>query len=255
MNYSRSQQKWGRELIKKLHLSGNENVLDIGCGDGKITADIAKCVSDGQVTGIDSSAEMISLAKENYSQKNYPNLHFKLQSAQNIDYLEKFDVVFSNAVLHWIQDHEFLLKKIYTALKSKGRVLLQMGGKGNASEVINVLSQLIKTGVWDLYFKDFRVPYYFYSPEDYKEWIHPIGFIKSRIELIPKEMIHTSRDEFKGWIRTTWLPYLKQIPDNLRTLFIDDLVDNYLKLYPQSENGNITIKMVRLEVDLVKSGH
>jgi trans-aconitate methyltransferase len=254
-NYSRSQQQWGRELIKKLNISGDESILDIGCGDGKITAEIANLVPDGIVIGIDSSQEMISLAAQKYPKCEHPNLHFKLLAAADIDYQGIFEIVFSNAVFHWIQDHEHLLKKIHAALKPGGRVLLQMGGKGNAAGIIDVLSEVINSGAWKNYFKDFSIPYYFYSPENYEEWIHHTGFIKSRTELIPKEMIHASRDEFKGWIRTTWLPYLKQIPDKLRTLFIDDLVDNYLKRYPEFENGTIKVKMVRLEIDLVKPNH
>jgi trans-aconitate methyltransferase len=254
-DHSKSQQQWGRELIKKLDLKGDEHILDIGCGDGKITVEIAKCVSDGQVIGIDSSEEMISLATQKFPNNEYPNLHFKLLAAQDIDYQNKFDIVFSNAVLHWIKEHESLIKKIYASLKSQGRVLLQMGGKGNASDIIKLLSELIQKDPWHIYFQDFNTPYYFYSPDDYETWIRKSGFMKSRVELIPKDMIHSDRNELKGWIRTTWLPYLKQIPKKLHNTFIDDLVDHYLKFYPEDKNGFIKVKMARLEVDLIKPNH
>jgi trans-aconitate methyltransferase len=252
-NYSKSQQIWGRELIDKLQLNGNEHILDIGCGDGKITAEIAGELPNGYIIGIDNSEEMIRLAFETYLNKSYPNLEFKLLDAHDLDFYEKFDVVFSNAVLHWIEDHESILTRLYQSLKPHGRVLLQMGGKGNASDILDVLSEIIQKDPWKIYFENFANPYYFYSPEDYEGWIRHTGFTKSRIELLPKLMEHENRQEFEGWIRTTWLPYLKQIPKNQRNRFISDLTDDYLKTYPAQENGVIEVKMIRLEVDLLKS--
>jgi trans-aconitate methyltransferase len=252
VNHSKSQQVWGRELIEKLKLNGKEKVLDIGCGDGKITAEIAKTVSAGNVIGIDNSEEMIRLANQTYPTTELPNLKFELLEAQKIDYGDKFDVVFSNAVLHWIKDHASLLQKIFRSLKPGGRALLQMGGSGNASEIIGVLSVLTKNDPWQVYFTDFESPYYFYSPKDYKPWVRQTGFRKSRIELIPKEMIHENRNELEGWIRTTWHPYLKPVPKKLRKKFIKEIAENYLKSYPETALGTIKVKMIRLEVDLVK---
>jgi trans-aconitate methyltransferase len=251
-NHSKSQQIWGRELIKKLKLNGKERVLDIGCGDGKITAEIAKAVSDGDVIGIDNSEEMIRLANHTYPATEHPNLKFELLDAQKLDYCDKFDVAFSNAVLHWIKDHTSLLQKIFRSLKPGGRALLQMGGSGNASEIIDVLSVLIKNDPWQVYFTDFESPYYFYSPKDYTPWVSQTGFTKSRMELLPKAMIHKNRSELQGWIRTTWHPYLNPVPKKLHKKFIKEIAENYLKLYPKTAQGTINVKMVRLEVDLVK---
>jgi trans-aconitate methyltransferase len=237
-NHSKTQLVWGQELIVKLNLNGNEHILDIGCGDGKVTAEIAKVVPEGQVIGIDSSEEMISLAKKKYPTSGYPNLHFELLDAQKLNYHKKFDVVFSNAVLHWIPDHQSLIHKIFNSLKSNGRSLLQMGGKGNASEIIEVLSKLIKNKSWNIYFNSFSTPYYFYSPTDYVYWLDQIGFIITRNELIPKEMKHEGRSELEAWIRTTWHPYLIQIPKEFRKKFIGEFIE--------------TVKMVRLEVDIIK---
>jgi trans-aconitate methyltransferase len=251
-NHSKTQLVWGQELIAKLNLTGNEHVLDIGCGDGKVTVEIAKTVPEGKVLGIDSSEEMTSLAVNKYPTAAYQNLRFELLDAQNINYNQQFDVVFSNAVLHWIPDHQSLLHKIFTSLKPKGRALLQMGGKGNASEIIEVLSKLIKNKPWKNYFKSFSTPYYFHSPLDYDYWLNDIGFLKSRNELIPKEMIHDCRSELEAWIRTTWHPYLKQIPEEFRNKFIEEFTEAYLESHPKTENGTITVKMVRLEVDIIK---
>ena len=250
--HSRSQQLWGQELISKLHLKNSEHVLDIGCGDGKITAEISRIVTEGNVLGIDNSENMITLAKRRYPKISYPNLKFQIVDAVQLNYQEKFDVVFSNAVLHWIDDHVSLLSRIFKCLKPGGRALLQMGGKGNASEIITVLSSLINNKSWKRYFKDFEFPYHFYGPEEYTKWINQTGFVKSSVELIPKNMEHNGLKEFEAWIRTTWLPYLKTIPNDLRNKFISQISENYFKAYPTNERSILLVKMVRLEVALVK---
>ena len=130
--HSQGQLKWARELIEKLSLKGTENVLDLGCGDGKVTADISKIVSEGSIIGIDNSAEMIKLAKDRHSEAIYPNLSFQEMDAVNLIFNDRFDLIFSNAVLHWVKDHKAVIKGMFKSLKKGGRVILQMGGKGNA---------------------------------------------------------------------------------------------------------------------------
>ncbi|MEJ2544020.1 MAG: methyltransferase domain-containing protein, partial [Calditrichaceae bacterium] len=107
---SANQQKWARELIEKLNLQGNEHILDIGCGDGKVTAEIAAKIADGKITGIDNSASMIKLAQTNFPKTQYPNLSFKIGDARSFAFSNQFDLVFSNAVLHWVIDHRPVLK-------------------------------------------------------------------------------------------------------------------------------------------------
>ena len=98
--HSLGQQKWARELIEKISLKGTENVLDIGCGDGKVTAEISKLVRKGSIIGIDNSAAMIKLATDRHSASIYPNLSFQKMDAVNLNFNDRFDLIFSNAVLH-----------------------------------------------------------------------------------------------------------------------------------------------------------
>ncbi len=106
---SQNQFQWAKELIPKLRLDGTERLLDIGCGDGKITAEISKCLPNGKAIGIDSSSQMISLAKDIFQNEQYPNLTFQLMDARNISFEEEFDFAFSNAALHWIPDQKAVL--------------------------------------------------------------------------------------------------------------------------------------------------
>ena len=96
---SQNQFQWAQELIPKLKLRGNEALLDIGCGDGKITAELAQRLPDGRVVGVDGSKEMIHLAQKNFPSKDYPKLSFQVMDARRLTFQEEFDRVFSNAAL------------------------------------------------------------------------------------------------------------------------------------------------------------
>lgn len=246
---SSNQQQWAQELITKLALKGNEKILDIGCGDGKVTAEIASHVPSGFVVGIDSSDEMLIFARGEFPETNYPNLTFKHIDARELNFNREFDVVFSNAALHWIVDHRSVLNGIKKSLKPSGKVLLQMGGKGNAASVFEILDVLLKNEKWSRYFKDFSFPYGFYSPEEYKVWMDEAGFRTKRIELIHKDMKIKGREGLSGFIRSTWLPYTQRIPEDMRTEFIDTVVDQYLEEHHLDKAGFVHIGMIRLEVE------
>jgi len=98
---STHQKEWGMKLIAELGLRGTERVLDLGCGDGALTAQIAAHLPRGKALGIDASEGMIDVAR----QKQTGNLHFVLMDINELSFVEEFDVVFSNATLHWVQDH------------------------------------------------------------------------------------------------------------------------------------------------------
>ena len=96
------QQEWGNSLVSELTLNGNEAILDLGCGDGRITEQLALLVPDGKVVGIDASIGMIETAM----QRARDNLTFIQLDINSLDYQNTFDVIFSNAALHWIKDHK-----------------------------------------------------------------------------------------------------------------------------------------------------
>ena len=249
---SAAQQQWARELIGKLQLKGDESLLDIGCGEGKVTAEIAACLPSGSVLGVDSSAEMIALAQSQYPTNVFPNLRFQQQDARSLSFRDEFTVVFSNATLHWVLDHGPVLQGIHRGLRHAGRALLQMGGRGNATDVVAVLDKLTQAPEWCGYFKEYTFPYGFYGPEEYRGWLPKAGLQARRVELIPKDMVHQGREGLAGWIRTTWLPYTQRVPDEKREAFVAQLVDKYLKRHPIDEQGLVHVRMVRLEVEAIK---
>ena len=249
--HSDSQYAWGLELIKKLKLAGHETVLDIGCGDGKLAAIVADHLPQGSVVGIDSSEDMIHMAERRHIDYPHSRLRFKHLDVRELAENDRFDLVFSNATLHWIKHHPPVLLRVKKALKAGGRLLFQMGGRGNAEQVIVILNTLIKQK-WAVYFSDFTFPYGFYGPKTYSRWLADAGLKAMRVELIEKDMRHQGKHGLAGWMKTTWLPFLEQVPPHSKELFIEHIVLSYLKEHPLDVDGIAHVKMVRLEVEAVK---
>jgi trans-aconitate methyltransferase len=246
--HSEGQLKWALELIAKLGLRGVESVLDIGCGDGKITARLSQATS-GRVVGIDQSDEMIRFASEHYPQAQFPNLSFLRMDAASISLTGEFEVAFSNAALHWVADHGAVLRGVRQCLKPGGRILFQMGGRGNASDVMEAMGIVMNAGRWRRYFEGFRSPYSFYSPDEYQYLLSSNGYRTLRAELIPKDMEHQGVEGLKGWLRTAWRPYPDNVPAEKRDGFLDAVIAAYGASHPVDARGRYHVRMARLEVE------
>ena len=251
-SHSAAQLIWAREMIDKLMLIGNERVLDIGCGDGKVTAEIAQLVPDGVVVGIDKSEDMICFARDAFPSDKWPNLSFMVMDACNLLIEGEFDCVFSNATLHWIIDHRPVLQGIARALSPGGRCLLQMGGRGNAQSILESITTGSCHKRWGHYFEDLPFPYAWYGPDDYMPWLEEAGMTPLRMELLPRDMTQSGAEGLAGWVRTTWMPYTQCVPENERERFIADVVDAHLARYPLDDQGLAHVPMIRLEVEAVK---
>ncbi len=240
---SEAQLQWAMDLMEKLQPCGDEHLLDIGCGDGKVTAMLAARLDRGRVTGIDSSKSMIELARKSHGNR-VKNLEFLLQDARSLPFAQQFDLVFSNAALHWIIDHRPVLEGIFRALRPGGRALAQMGGRGNAETVVRAMEEVITRKSWQRYFQNFSFPYGFHGPEEYTGWLEEAGFTIEYIRLVPKDMVHANREKFIGWLRTTWLPYLQQVPEREQARFLEEVAACALG---REHRGEVHTPMMRLE--------
>jgi trans-aconitate 2-methyltransferase len=249
---SGAQLQWARELIAGLSLAGDECVLDLGCGDGKVTAEISALLPRGSITGVDVSPEMIDFARSAFPPDGFPHLELLVMDARELTFEDRFDLIFSNATLHWIVDHRPVLSGIARGLKPGGRVVVSMGGKGNGGEMVMAIATLLKQAEWNRYFGGFANPYGFYGPEEYAGWLEEAGLIPLRVELVYKDMTQPGRDGLAAWIRTTWLPFTQRIPEERRESFISQLVDTYLEKHPLDPEGLAHVEMFRLEVEAFK---
>lgn len=241
------QEEYGRKQIARLDLAGGEAVLDIGCGDGRLTAEIARRVPRGRVLGIDSSPEMIAAAREAHAAL-HPTLSFELVDATAMPFREEFDLVFSTSALHWIKDHHAVLEGIRSALKPRGRIYLTFAARGSISEFAQVLTALARDSRWAPQFQGYVTPYAFYSMEEYRAWLDQLGFEVERLQMIERDVSHQGKEGFQGWIRTTGMPYLNRVEPEKRTEFITALVDSYIEKHPLDAQGRIHVKMFNLLV-------
>lgn len=246
---SSAQLVWARELLARLSLKGAEIILDVGCGDGKVSAEFARAVPDGSVLAVDSSPAFIEYARRHYPPADYPNLQFECMDARRLQAWQRFDLIFSNAVLHWVDDPPAFLAGCRRLLAASGRLLFSCGGQGNAAGMVAVLEQIIRQPFWQPYFTGFAFPYYFYSPVEYGPWLATAGLRPVRMELVTKDMLHAGREGLAGWLRTTWMPYIRQVPGELQETFVLATADAYLARYPLDAQGRSHVGMVRLEVE------
>jgi trans-aconitate 2-methyltransferase len=150
--------EYGRDLLQLLAPQAGERILDVGCGTGQLTAEIAR--SGAVVTGIDSSANMIEQAR-----RNFPELRFELADAQSLPFRGEFDAIFSNAALHWVPDADAAAAGIARALRPGGRFVAEFGGKGNNRAVLDAAFRALEV-LWvpeNLR----RTPWYFPSVGEY----------------------------------------------------------------------------------------
>jgi len=249
--HSRGQLAWALSTIERLELRPTDTVLDIGCGDGKVTAELARRVPSGRVVGVDSSPDMVRLATETWGASS-PNVEFHVADAGALALPAIFDLVFSNSTLHWIPDHPAVLRGVARALKPRGRVVLSMGGRGTAAAVHEALAELRAAGPWAPYLADLEAPHHFFGPEEYRDWLPQAGLRCRRAELTPRVMRHAQMAALEGWLRTTWMPYLERVPPGARGDFISDLAEAVRQRCDTADDGAILLPMVNLEVQAEK---
>lgn len=242
---SGAQQAAAKHLINLLQLSGNENVLDVGCGDGKITAEIAKLLPQGSVLGIDASSEMISFASHKFPAALQNNLKFAVQYAQEINYSSQFDVMFSSFALQWVLDIEAFFQKAHTSLKQNGQVACTIP-LSISDGLEESLAFLLRDPQWASYFNGCTLSFYLRNAEFFENLLLESGFIKTHFEVVNQEWIFPSRADFENYT-SPWLPHLKILPVQLQKQFFAQLIDKYLEINPVSDAGEVSFMFQRVD--------
>ena len=96
------------------------------------------------------------------------------------------------------------------------------------------------------------MPYFFYAPADYEKWLPKFGFKINQLKLAPKDATYQGEEGFATWLRTTWMPFVQRVPENLREEFLTAVVNRYVAKHPLDTAGRVHVRMVRLEIDAVK---
>jgi trans-aconitate methyltransferase/uncharacterized OsmC-like protein len=243
--HASAQIAWGRELHARLALQESETVFDLGCGDGRLTAELAERVPTGRVYGLDADPDMIAFARRTSTRDN---LVFVEGDVRTFSFTERASRIISTACLHWIEDHEAVLRRCREHLEPGGRILFQMGGRGNCAGILAAAAEAAGPH-WSAHLEPYATPWHFYGPEEYEAWLPRSGFRLVRAELYPKDMIHEGAEALGAWIRTTWMPILGRLPEACRADFIAAVVAHYLRTHPLDAQGRTHVAMMRLEVE------
>jgi len=204
------QKEWGARLIAELELTGTERILDLGCGDGNLTAQLAARVPDGHVLGIDTSNGMLQTARRH----ECSNLHFQQKDISALDFLEEFDVVFSNATLHWVHDHERLLDDVFRALRKGGFVRFNFAGEGNCENLLRIVREAMAHPRFSPHFRDFAWPWYMPSLGQYMWLAARTRFHEIRVWTENADHAFAGSEAMIRWVdQPSLVPFLARVPE------------------------------------------
>ena len=206
--------QFGQDVVEFLAPQPGERILDLGCGPGQLTNQIAEKGAD--VIGLDASPAMIGQARQ-----NFPRLRFILEDAAAMQFENEFDAVFSNAALHWMLDAEGVAKAIARALRTGGRLVAEMGGKGN----IQTIERAIR-GVLSRYYGA-ALPAsrnYFPALGEYASLLEASGLEVRTAQLFDRRTPLTGDQGMADWLRQFKWYYFEGLPPSQRPAALEEVI-------------------------------
>lgn len=234
------------QLLSHLKIKEDYHILDIGCGDGKISAKLSTMVNEGLVLAIDKSSEMVQFAVQNFSKHSYPNLGYKVLSAEEISFHNEFDIVFSSFSLQWIKNKKDFFQKARLALKKEGALALIVPLRVSP-ELEEAVDAVLALPEWYGYFEGFHPGWYFSDSEAIKRDVGECFSQISRFHTTVQEVFFPSREALEKYI-LLWFPYLRPLPIDLRNLFFQEVLDKYFSLLPCLASGSAALRIPTLDL-------
>ena len=203
----------GTDLIELLEPRSGEHILDLGCGTGRLTAEIA--ARGANVVGLDNSPTMIAQAEH-----QFPGLRFEVADARDLKFADEFDAVFSNAALHWINEAEAVVECISRCLAPRGRLVAEMGGKGNLQQLLAGVRQALEE--MSLPAVDCLNPWYFPSIAEYASLLEKHGLSVTFATLFDRPTpLEDGEAGMRNWFKMFGDSLLGSAPEQRRQEFMD----------------------------------
>jgi trans-aconitate methyltransferase len=221
----------GAGVLEWLAPQPGERILDLGCGDGQLTAKIV--AAGATVVGVDASSAMIEGAKRR-------GIEARVCNAEALPFEHEFDAVFSNAALHWVRNQDAMLAGVKHALKPGGRFVAEMGGHGNVAAILVALTVVLQRHGCG--YLENGVNYY-PAAEVYSDRLTRYGFAVKKMQLIPRPTPLPTG--MAAWLTTFRSGVLEAVPEHLRATVVDETV-SLLEPALCDEQGNWTADYVRL---------
>ncbi|HIF51591.1 MAG TPA: class I SAM-dependent methyltransferase [Thiotrichaceae bacterium] len=226
------------DVVELLNSQFSERILDVGCGDGELTAVLqAKGCS---LVGTDASASMIESTKRR-------GIEAYVVDGHELDFQNEFDAVFSNAALHWLLQPEKVIQGAYAALKSDGRFVAEFGGAGNIAALLKAMQEVLDDNEE---FGEFKSPWFFPTVEEYKSLLETGGFEVNTIKFIPRPTPLTSG--ISNWLEIFAEGITAHLSDENRKVFIS-LVEEKLRPVLYSDEEGWVADYVRLRFSASKT--
>lgn len=240
-NNSDNQYKTGMKTLLGIQFQGNENVLDIGCGDGRITAEIAQLVPRGFVLGIDISRNMITEAKKSFGVIR--NIAFQCEDAAAFSSTKNFDVVVSNSTFHWIKNQKGALKNIYDHAKPGGHLNITM-----AAFQENPISHVHNSPKWAPILAHREETYFPQTIDSMQTMLESCGFKDIDVQCNVAKRLLKNKEELFNWA-FAWVPHSTGLSDNKAREFTQDVVDSVCRT---QKDGQVILEIVRLNARAIK---
>jgi len=209
------QVEWARDVLDRLPLGGGETVLDAGCGSGRVTALLLERPPSGHVIAVDSSESMVEHAREALGERATVVEANLTELALD----QEVDAVFSNAVFHWIADHERLFERLFAALRPGGRLVAQCGGRGNVESFHRAADAVGAKKPYAEYLLGWTGPWNFAGPEETGGRLRRAGFGDVHTWLEPRPV---APPDPSGFLRTVCLRHhLQRLPEELRAGYVE----------------------------------
>ena len=235
---STPQVEWAERVLARLPLRGDETVLDAGCGSGRVTRMLLERLPRGHVVAVDSTASMVEHARAALDPERATVFQADLTELA-LD--EPVDAAFSNAVFHWILDHERLFERLHAALRPGGRLVAQCGGQGNVERLHEVANELAGEAPFAEHMAGWERPWHFAGAEETAERLERAGFADVSAWLEPYPITPAEPVTF---LRTVCLgPHLGRLPEELHDRYVDAV----------SERVGPELDYVRLNIDARKA--
>jgi trans-aconitate 2-methyltransferase len=248
---SEPQVEWGRRVMLRLAPRSHESVLDLGCGTGRLTTEIAMLVPHGVVIGVDRSASMLAVARQaaaGFGSPLQPAIRYVQADGVALPFRAAFDAVFSTATAHWIRDHPALFRSVLASLRPGGRLVAQCGGGANLERLYSRAAILMRTAPFATAFRNWQDPWHFASADDTHEALVRCGYTGVHVGLDPAPVSFPGGDAYTEFITCVCIRHhLDRLPEGLRRGFALDLTRA-----AAADDPPFTLDYWRLNIDALR---
>jgi len=216
------------EVLSQLQLRGDEQVLDLGCGDGKLSARIAARLPRGNVLGVDASPDMVAFAQTNFGAGPLSNLRFEVADARALNFRAAFDLLVSFNALHWVSDAAAALRGVRQALKPGGQARLRLVTRSGLTSLEEVAELTRQDARWAPHFKGFVDPYLRLTADQYAATACSLGLRVLTAQTHSRRWDFKTEEAFFGFCNAGFGAWTRGLPQDQRQPFVEAVAQRYL---------------------------